>query len=127
MNKILIMIIFIVLFVLGFFISDFLFEDKERLTIEDIITNTSRYIGQEVEVRGTAREHSANNWIKLEDKGNFIYVKHNIMNEYFKFGEKYQVKGVVKIGEVVFEEGDKVYIDVEEKEDIIRNNSLGWI
>jgi hypothetical protein len=125
MNKILTVSLFIVLVAIGYLTSSLIFKENNKITIKDIISNTTKYIDKDVEVRGKAVDYSVREFVILEDKGARIFVKHNMINYYFKYGDKYSVKGEVKIGPVFGVEGETVYINA--KEDLIRNNSWTWI
>jgi|GEM_PF-2246318 len=126
MNKYFSFGIFGVIILSGYFLGGIIFSERNDggITIEDVVSNYTNYIDQEVELRGSARMHSSRDWVILEDKGYYIYVKHNIRDAYFKYGERYIVIGDVKFGKVFGVEEDTYYIDA--KKSMVRNNSLSW-
>ena len=125
MNKILILLIFVFIIAGGYFAGSYIFRDRDMLTIEKIISDPERYLDQDVQVRGKAVEYSAREWVILEDRGARIFVKHNTPDYYFKYGDRYIIKGEVKTGEVFGARGNIVYINAIEPP--IRNNSWIWI
>ncbi|MBW2991998.1 hypothetical protein KY345_02150 [Candidatus Woesearchaeota archaeon] len=131
MNRVFAVGLFIVLLGSGYLVINFVSENKDiifkkdRLTVGDIVNNVSVYLDQEVQLRGKVLKHSSRDWVILEEEGERIFVKHNIRDAYFKYGEKYQVRGEVKFGEVFGVEEDVVYINA--LEEMIRNNTIEWI
>lgn len=109
MNKVIMILVFIVS---GYFLGSYLFREKQSIAISNIISDPDEYINQEVQAIGKARDHSTRDWAVLEGKGAKIYVKHNMGEYYFRYGDKYVVAGDVKIGEVFGVEGNTVGITV---------------